>query len=283
MKLLRYGPIGQEKPGLLDTEGKIRDLSAHLTDLDATALEPESLKKLKALDPQNLPLVEGHPRLGSPVANPGKLLGIGLNYSDHAREIGLEPTPEPRLFMKALSALSGPCDPVEIPHGSTHTDWEVELAVIIGKRAKYVSVDNALLHVAGYSVANDISERHFQTNMSGQWVKGKSHDTFLPLGPWLVTADEVPEPEQLRLWLDVNGERKQDGTTANLIFDIKTIISKVSDCMTLLPGDVILTGTPAGVGMGQKPEAQFLKIGDEMKLSVEGLGQQHLVCISARD
>ncbi|WP_343560615.1 fumarylacetoacetate hydrolase family protein [Kiloniella sp. b19] len=281
MKLLRYGPAGQEKPGLLDNDGNIRDLSAHLADIDGPALEEDSLNKLKALDPQSLPLVEGTPRLGSPLTRPGKLLGIGLNYSDHAREMGLEPTQEPRLFMKAISSLSGPNDPVEIPRNSTHTDWEVELAVVIGKKAKYVSAEEALSHVAGYAVANDISERHFQNNLSGQWVKGKSHDTFLPLGPWIVTADEVAEPGNLKLWLDVNGERKQDGTTANLIFDLKTIISHVSAFMTLHPGDVILTGTPAGVGLGQKPEPQFLKAGDSMIVSVEGLGEQRQLCIDA--
>ena len=274
MKLLRYGPPGAEKPGLLDETGAIRDLSGEVPDLAGDVLGDKSLARLAGLDPASLPVVSGTPRLGPPVAGIGKFICIGLNYADHAAESGVEPPPEPILFMKATSAVCGPDDDVLIPHGSEKTDWEVELGVVIGSTAKYVSEARALEHVAGYAVVNDVSERAFQLERSGQWVKGKSADHFGPLGPWLVTRDDVPDPQNLRLWLKVNGETVQDGSTGTMIFSVAHIVSYVSRFMSLQPGDVISTGTPPGVGMGMKPP-RYLKDGDRIALGIEGLGEQN--------
>ncbi|MCD7058684.1 fumarylacetoacetate hydrolase family protein [Pelagibacterium xiamenense] len=273
MKLLRYGAPGQEKPGLLAGDGTIRDLSAHVPDIAGDTLLPESLAALAAVDPQSLPKVEGNPRLGPCVAGTGKFICIGLNYSDHAAETGAKVPPEPIIFMKATSAIVGPNDDVEIPRTSQKTDWEVELGIVIGKTAKYVSEADALDHVAGYCVINDISERAFQAERSGQWTKGKSADTFGPTGPWLVTRDEVADPQNLKMWLEVNGHRYQDGSTATMVYGVKYLVSYLSQFMSLRPGDIISTGTPPGVGLGQNPQV-FLKPGDVMELSIEGLGTQ---------
>jgi len=274
MKLVRYGEMGAEKPGLLDSSGTLRDLSAHVSDITGDVLSDASLDALRALDPASLPAVEGAPRIGACVGNIGKFLCIGLNYSDHAAETGADIPAHPILFFKANSAIVGPNDTVSMPRGSTHTDWEVELGVVIGKAAKYVSKDEALDYVAGYFVVNDVSERHFQTQLTGQWTKGKSCDTFGPIGPWLVTRDEIADVQNLSMSLDVNGTRMQTGTTATMIFTVAEIIEHLSGLMTLHPGDVITTGTPPGVGMGMKPEPQYLKVGDVMELTIEGLGHQ---------
>ena len=274
MKLLRYGPAGREKPALVDPNGTIRDLSAHVGDIDGAALGAETLARLAALDPSSLPAVDAAERIGPCVGKIGKMMCIGLNYSDHAAESGLPVPDHPILFMKANSAIVGPNDDVELPRGSTATDWEVELGVVIGKKAKYVARADALDHVAGYCIVNDVSERDFQSKLTGQWTKGKSCDTFGPTGPWLVTKDEVGDPQALELWLDVNGERRQSGTTAKMIFNVATIIEHLSQLMTLHPGDVISTGTPPGVGMGIKPEPIYLKEGDVMELGITGLGTQ---------
>ena len=274
MKLLRYGPQGQEKPGLVDAEGRIRDLSGMVADLGPAEISPEGLARLKALDPTALPVVEGSPRLGVPVAGTRKFLAIGLNYADHAAESGLAIPPEPVIFTKAVSCLQGPDDPVTIPRGSTRTDWEVELGFVIGKRASYVEEAEALDYIAGYCTVNDVSERDFQLNRSGTWDKGKGCDTFGPVGPWLVTGDEVGDPHDLALWLEVNGKRVQDGSTRTMIFGVARLVSYLSQFMTLEPGDIVTTGTPPGVGMGQKPEPWFLKPGDTIELGVEKLGTQ---------
>ena len=274
MKLLRYGPAGAEKPGLLDNSGIIRDLSGVIDDVAGDALLPETLARLGALDTALLPAVEGNPRLGPCVGQVGKFMCIGLNYSDHAAEAGLAVPDEPVLFMKATSAITGPNDNVVIPRGSKKTDWEVELGVVIGKRAKYVREEDALSHVAGYCVSHDVSERAFQIERAGQWTKGKSADSFGPIGPWLVTADEVPDPQNLRLWLEVDGDRYQDGTTETMVYGVAHIISYLSQFMSLHPGDVISTGTPPGVGMGQKPDAIYLKAGNVVRLGIDGLGEQ---------
>ena len=274
MKLLRYGPIGSEKPGLLDNAGLLRDLSEHVDDINGAMLNDATLDLLRALDVSALPVVEGEQRIGACVGNIGKFLCIGLNYSDHAAETGATIPKHPILFFKANSAIVGAYDNVVIPRGSTHTDWEVELGVIIGKTAKYVSKEDALDHVAGYCIVNDVSERHFQTNLTGQWTKGKSCDTFGPTGPWLVTRDEVADPQNLSMSLDVNGKRMQTGSTATMIFSVAEIIEHLSGLMTLHPGDVITTGTPPGVALGMKPEPIFLKVGDVMDLKIEGLGHQ---------
>lgn len=278
MKLLRYGPKGAEKPGLLDSTGAIRDLSSVIGDVDGAALSPDSLSKLAAVDPASLPEADGASRIGPCVTGVGKFIAIGLNYSDHAAESGLEVPPEPVVFMKATSSICGPNDNVEIPRGSEKTDWEVELGVVIGSTAKYVEEADALNHVAGYCVVNDVSERAFQIEHSGQWVKGKSADTFGPIGPWLVTRDEVPDPQALSMWLDVNGERQQDGSTSTMVYGVAFVISYLSRFMTLQPGDIITTGTPPGVGMGQKPP-RYLKPGDTVALGIQGLGdqQQHVI------
>jgi 2-keto-4-pentenoate hydratase/2-oxohepta-3-ene-1,7-dioic acid hydratase in catechol pathway len=274
MKLLRYGPPGQEKPGLLDRDGKIRDLSGVVRDIAGETLAPASLDRLRRLDPATLPLVSGSPRLGPCVGAVPKIVAIGLNYRLHAQEAGAAIPSEPIFFMKATSSICGPNDDVIIPKGSQKTDYEVELGIVIGSLARYVSLADARKHVAGYCVVNDVSEREFQIERGGQWTKGKSADTFCPIGPWLVTAEEVPDPGKLALWTEVNGERRQSSNTGDLIFGVDEIVSYVSQFMTLLPGDVIPTGTPSGVGMGFKPP-KFLKPGDRVRLSVEGLGEQN--------
>lgn len=273
MKLVRYGAPGAEKPGLIDADGGLRDLTAHVTDITGPVLA-DQLDALRAIDPAGLPLVEGDQRMGPCVGDIGKFLCIGLNFSDHAEEMGLDFPEHPILFIKANSAISGPNDDVMIPRGSTKTDWEVELGVVIGKEAKYVTKENALDHVAGYCIVNDVSERHFQANLTGQWTKGKSCDTFGPTGPWLVTRDEVEDPQKLDMALDVNGKRMQTGTTATMIFTVAEIIEHLSQLFTLHPGDVITTGTPPGVGLGIKPDPVFLKKGDVMDLTIQGLGHQ---------
>jgi 2-keto-4-pentenoate hydratase/2-oxohepta-3-ene-1,7-dioic acid hydratase in catechol pathway len=273
MKLVRYGEFGHEKPGLIDKDGKLRDLSGQIKDLADDAFSPANLARLAALDPASLPAVEGSPRLGSPVGGKPKFLAIGLNYIDHAKEAGMPIPSEPIVFMKALNSLCGPNDDVEKPRGSTKLDWEVELAIIIGSRAKYITEAEALKHVAGYAVCNDVSERFFQLERGGQWTKGKSHDTFGPLGPWLVTPDEVGDVHALSMYLDVNGERCQTGSTTTMIFNVPKIVSYLSEIMTLEPGDIITTGTPPGVGLGMKPP-KFLNVGDVMTLGIEKLGDQ---------
>ena len=274
MKLVRYGNEGREKPGLIDADGLLRDLSSHVADINGPALSKDSLKLLYDIDPASLPAVSGARRLGACVGDIGKFMCIGLNYSDHAAETGADIPEHPILFMKATSAVVGANDTVMLPRGSTHTDWEVELGVVIGTPCKYVSVEEALDYVAGYFVSNDVSERHFQTKLAGQWTKGKSCDTFGPIGPWLVTSDEIADPQNLDMGLDLNGQRMQTGNTSTMIFTVAECISHLSQMMTLLPGDVISTGTPPGVGMGIKPEPIYLKEGDVMDVWIEGLGQQ---------
>ena len=273
MKLLRHGPAGSEKPGVLDGEGTIRDLSAHLGDLDGAALSDASIDKLRAIDLSSLPKVSTGTRLGACVGNVGKLICVGLNYSDHAAESGMEVPPEPVLFFKATSSIVGPDDTIEIPKGSEATDWEVELAIVIGKDGKYIEESNALQHIAGYCVVNDVSERDFQNKRSGQWVKGKSADTFGPMGPWMVTRDEIADPQKLEMFLDVNGESRQRGSTNTMVYQVPFLVSYISQFMSLQAGDVISTGTPPGVGMGMKPPT-YLKAGDVVTLGIEGLGEQ---------
>jgi 2-keto-4-pentenoate hydratase/2-oxohepta-3-ene-1,7-dioic acid hydratase in catechol pathway len=273
MKLLRYGPVGQEKPGLLDRDGKIRDLSGTVRDIDGEALSPASLDRLRRLDPVTLPLVSGSPRLGPCVGGVTKVLAIGLNYRLHAEEAGMPIPTEPIFFLKATSSICGPNDDVIIPKGSVKTDYEVELAIVIGSTARYVDIKDAHKHIAGYCIVNDVSEREYQIERGGQWTKGKSCDTFCPMGPWVVTADEITDAGKLQVRTDVNGERRQDSNTADLIFGIDHIVSYCSQFMTLNPGDVIPTGTPSGVAMGFKPP-KFLKAGDTMRLTIEGLGEQ---------
>lgn len=282
MKLLRYGPAGAEKPALVAKDGSIRDLSSVIADFNGDALSDAGLARLAAIDPATLPEVSVE-RIGSCVPRPGKFICVGLNYADHAKETGKAPPDEPILFMKATSAVVGPNDDVEIPRGSQKADWEVELGVVIGTRAKYVSKADALNHVAGYCVVNDVSERAFQSERGGQWTKGKSHDTFGPIGPWLVTRDEVADPQNLALWLDVDGIRRQTGNTNTMIFGVAHLVSYISQFMTLEPGDVIATGTPPGVGMGIKPDPVFLKTGQVMTLGIEGLGEQRQQTVEARD
>ena len=273
MKLLRYGEAGSEKPGLVDADGVIRDLSAHVSDIGGKVLDAASLAALAKLDAKSLPAVSGKPRIGACVAGTGKFICIGLNYADHAAESGMAVPSEPVVFMKASSAIVGPDDDVLIPRGSQKTDWEVELGVVIGKTAKYVSEAEALDYVAGYCVAHDVSERAFQTERQGQWTKGKSCDTFGPIGPWLVTKDEIADPQKLKMWLTVNGEKVQDGSTRTMIYGVAFLVSYLSRFMSLQPGDIISTGTPPGVGMGMKPQ-RFLKPGDVVELGIEGLGSQ---------
>lgn len=273
MKLCRYGPRGQEKPGLIDARGKLRDLSGTIPDLTPEQLGP-ALGRIAALDPATLPEVAGSPRLGVPVKGISKIVAIGLNYEDHAKESNLPIPTEPVMFMKALSSLTGPNDEVMLPRDSTHSDWEVELGVFIGRTARYVDEAEALGHVAGYTVANDVSERFDQKRRGSQWSKGKGHDTFCPVGPWLVTTDEADDPRNLEMFLDLNGERQQTGNTRTMIFGIAEIIAYVSRFMTLYPGDLLITGTPPGVGEGKKPDAVYLKPGDVMTLGIEGLGTQ---------
>ncbi len=273
MKLLRFGEPGSEKPGLLDADGVIRDLSGHVADIGGAALDPASLAALGRLDPKSLPAVAGNPRLGACVAGVGKFLCIGLNYSDHAAETGAAVPSEPVVFMKASSAVVGPNDDVLIPRGSEKTDWEVELGVVIGRTAKYVSEAEALDYVAGYCVSHDVSERAFQIERQGQWTKGKSCDTFGPIGPWLVTKDEIADPQDLKMWLTVNGEMMQDGSSKTMVYGVAHLVSYLSQFMSLHPGDVISTGTPPGVGLGMKPP-RYLKAGDIVELGIEGLGNQ---------
>ena len=274
MKLCRYGPPAQEKPGLVDEGGRLRDLSAHLGDLTPAELAPEVLARLAALDPESLPLVEGSPRYGVPFTGTTKFVAIGLNYADHAAESNLPIPDEPVVFNKWVNCLQGPNDPVTIPRDSQKTDWEVELGVVIGTRASYVEAADALAHVAGYCVVNDVSERHWQTERGPTWDKGKGFPTFGPVGPWLVTADEVGDPQSLSMWLEVNGKRVQNGSTATMIFGVAEIVAYCSQFMTLEPGDIITTGTPPGVGLGQKPEPWYLKPGDVVTLGIEKLGEQ---------
>lgn len=281
MKLLRYGEAGRERPALLDTMGILRDLGGVVADISGETLLPHNLEMLRSLDSASLPIVDGSPRIGPCVGHVGKFVCIGLNYSDHAAESGLEVPSEPVLFMKATSAICGPNDDVEIPRGATKTDWEVELGLVIGKPAKYVEPTEALSHVAGYCVVNDISERAFQIERGGQWDKGKGCDTFGPIGPWLVTRDEIVDPQDLNMWLEVDGRRYQDGSTRTMIFGVAHLVSYVSQFMSLQPGDVISTGTPPGVGLGQKPPA-YLKTGQTMRLGIDGLGEQIQTTIPAR-
>ncbi len=275
MKLLRVGPMGAEKPAILDPEGKIRDLSGVVPDIAGDVLLDAGLAKLRALDWKALPLVAGHPRVGPPVARPLNFICIGLNYADHAAETGSPIPKEPIVFLKSLGAFQGPNDDVKIPRGSKKTDWEVELGIVIGKSASYVPESAAFEHVAGYTIVNDVSEREYQIERGGTWDKGKGCDTFGPVGPWLVTRDEVRDPQALPLWLEVDGKRMQNGSTATMIFGVAKLVSYVSHFMTLHPGDIISTGTPPGVGMGIKPEPVFLKPGQTMRLGIEGLGEQH--------
>ncbi|MDN7812292.1 ureidoglycolate lyase [Burkholderia gladioli] len=274
MKLLRYGPVGQEKPGLLDSGGRIRDLSAVIPDLAGEGLSDAALARLRALDPASLPLVPGEPRIGACVGQIGKFVCIGLNYADHAAESGLPVPSEPVVFAKWTSAVCGPNDGIEIPRDSLKTDWEVELGVVIGRPCKNVDEADALDYVAGYCVINDVSEREWQIERGGQWDKGKGFDSFGPIGPWLVTRDEVPDPQQLSLWLEVDGHRYQDGSTRTMIFGVAEVIAYLSRCMSLQPGDVISTGTPPGVGMGVKPAPVYLKPGQTVRLGIDGLGEQ---------
>ena len=278
MKLLRYGKLGKEKPGVLDSEGRIRDLSAHVSDINGEAISPKSLAKLRKIKIDTLPLVRGKPRIGACVTGSQKFVAIGLNYSDHAAESGMTVPPEPIIFTKHMSCISGPNDTVTIPPKSKKSDWEVELGVIIGTRAKNIKRADAMKHVAGYCTINDVSEREFQIERSGQWTKGKSYDTFGPIGPWLVTADEVKDPQKLHLWLELNGKRVQDGNTSTMVYGVEYLVAYLSEFFTLMPGDIITTGTPPGVGMGMKPP-QFLKPGDKMRIGIDGLGVQEQVVV----
>jgi 2-keto-4-pentenoate hydratase/2-oxohepta-3-ene-1,7-dioic acid hydratase in catechol pathway len=281
MKLLRHGEPGRERPGLVDETGQLRDLSGVVRDIGGDTLLPQNLERLRALDPKTLPPVEGTPRIGPCVGGVGKFVCVGLNYSDHAAESGLPVPSEPVLFMKATSAICGPNDDVEIPRGSEKTDWEVELGIVIGTPAKYVSEADALSHVAGYCVVNDVSERAFQIERGGQWDKGKGCDTFGPIGPWLVTADEVPDPQGLHMWLEVDGHRYQDGSTRTMVFGVAHLVHYISQFMSLQPGDVISTGTPPGVGLGQKPPV-YLRAGQTMRLGIQGLGEQTQTTVPAQ-
>ncbi|MFT4046329.1 MAG: fumarylacetoacetate hydrolase family protein [Solimonas sp.] len=281
MKLVRYGEPGHERPALVDAQGRLRDLSTHVTDIAGDTLLPETLARLRALDPEQLPAVPGQPRIGPCVGRVGKIVCVGLNYSDHAAESGMAVPSEPVLFMKPSSSIVGPNDDVEIPPGSEKTDWEVELGVVIGKTAKYVDKAQALEHVAGYCVVNDVSERAYQLERGGQWDKGKGCDTFAPLGPWLVTRDEIADVQNLDMFLEVDGKRYQDGSTKTMIFDVAHLVSYISQFMSLQPGDVISTGTPPGVGFGQRPQI-YLKAGQTMRLGIQGLGIQQQLTVQAR-
>jgi len=281
VKLLRYGKAGNEKPGILDADGQIRDLSNHVSDVNPNALSTEELARLSEIDVFSLPVVDGKPRLGPCLADVGKIVCIGLNYHDHAKEVGKSAPSEPMIFMKATTSICGPNDPVEVPRTSQTTDWEVELGIVIGKRAKYVEENNALQHVAGYLCINDVSERSFQADRQGQWTKGKSHDTHGPIGPYLVTADEVRDPHALRLWTEVDGVMRQDSSTDQMVFSVGSIVSYLSQFMTLEGGDIIATGTPAGVGKGIKPEPVYLKPGSILRCGIEGLGEQEHTMVAA--
>ena len=279
MKLLRFGELGSEKPGILDSEGQIRDLSSIIQDINPSTINDRTFNMLENQDLSALPVVSANTRLGACVGNVGKMICIGLNYSDHAAETGATPPPEPIIFMKVNSAICGPNDDVRIPKTSEKTDWEVELGFVIGKTAKYVTEDNAMEHVAGYCIVNDVSERAFQAERSGQWTKGKSCDTFGPTGPWLVTKDEIPDPQNLKMTTVVNGKTYQNGSTSTMIFGVKFLVHYLSQFFTLYPGDIVSTGTPPGVGLGVKPDPVFLKAGDEMRHEIEGIGEQHQKCI----
>ena len=278
MKLLHYGKLGKEKPGVLDSEGQIRDLSAHVSDITGETISPKSLAKLRKIKIDSLPLVRGKPRIGACVNGSQKFVAIGLNYSDHAAESGMTVPPEPIIFTKHMNCISGPNDDVTLPPKSKKGDWEVELGVIIGTRAKNIKRSDAMKHVAGYCTINDLSEREFQIERSGQWTKGKSYDTFGPIGPWLVTADEIKDPQKLHLWLELNGKRVQDGNTSTMVYGVEYLVAYLSEFFTLMPGDIITTGTPPGVGMGMKPQ-RFLKPGDKMRVGVDGLGEQNQVVV----
>jgi len=280
MKLVRYGAAGREKPGLIDAAGKLRDLSSHCATIGWQELSVAGQKRLRAIDPATLPLVKGAPRFGVPFTGIGKIVGVGLNYRDHALETGAAIPSEPVLFMKATTAINGPFDNIKLPRDSQKTDWEAELGLVIGRQARYVKEDQALSYLAGYVTFHDVSERDFQKNRGGSWDKGKGCDTFAPIGPWLVTRDEIRDPQNLRIWLEVNGERRQDSSTAQMIFPCAHLVSYISQFMTLMPGDVICTGTPSGVGLGMTPP-QFLKAGDSVRLSVEGLGEQYQKVVAA--
>ncbi|MDC0394700.1 fumarylacetoacetate hydrolase family protein [Alphaproteobacteria bacterium] len=280
MKLVRFGAVGKEKPGVIDKQGNLRDLSAHIDDISASLLSDERLSELAKIDLETLPLVQADTRLGPCVNGVGKFICIGLNYADHAKEAGMQVPPEPAIFMKATSAICGPTDPILLPRGSVKTDWEVELAVIIGKKAKYVSLEDAMSHVAGYAASNDISERTFQLESPGHWTKGKSCDSFGPLGPWLVTKDEISDPQNLTMWLSVNGQKMQNGSTKTMVYGVAYLVYYISQFMSLMPGDVISTGTPPGVGLGMKPPI-YLKEGDKVHLGIEGLGEHHQNVVSS--
>ncbi|MBT5798883.1 MAG: fumarylacetoacetate hydrolase family protein [Alphaproteobacteria bacterium] len=280
MKLVRFGAVGKEKPGVIDKQGNLRDLSAHIDDISASFLSDERLSELAKIDLETLPLVQADTRLGPCVNGVGKFICIGLNYADHAKEAGMQVPPEPAIFMKATSAICGPTDPILLPRGSVKTDWEVELAVIIGKKAKYVSLEDAMSHVAGYAASNDISERTFQLESPGHWTKGKSCDSFGPLGPWLVTKDEISDPQNLTMWLSVNGQKMQNGSTKTMVYGVAYLVHYISQFMSLMPGDVISTGTPPGVGLGMKPPI-YLKEGDKVHLGIEGLGEHHQNVVSS--
>jgi 2-keto-4-pentenoate hydratase/2-oxohepta-3-ene-1,7-dioic acid hydratase in catechol pathway len=279
MKLVRYGNAGQEKPGLIDGKGTLRDLSGQVKDITPDVLAPDRLAAIAKTNPESLPAVSGKPRLGTPLTGISKIVAVGLNYAAHAKEAGMAIPTEPVLFTKHITSINGPYDKVVIPRGSKKSDWEVELAIVIGKTTRYANETEALDHVAGYTICNDVSEREFQIERGGQWTKGKSCDTFCPLGPWLVTKDEVPDPQKLDLWLEVNGERLQNSNTSDMVFNVKKIVSYISHFITLMPGDVIPTGTPFGVGMGLKPQ-RFLKPGDTMRLGITGLGEQQQTCVA---
>jgi ureidoglycolate lyase len=281
MKLLRYGLVGEERPGIVDAGGKVRDVSGIVDDIAGETLTNRGLEKLRAVDTSKLPLVEEGTRIGPCVGRVGKFICVGLNYADHARESGVEPPKEPVLFMKATSAICGPNDNVIIPRNSRKTDWEVELGVVIGREARYVEIGDAMNHVAGYCVVNDVSEREFQIERCGQWVKGKSADTFGPIGPWLVSRDEVADPQRLSMWLEIDGRRYQNGSTATMIFGVAHLVSYISQFMSLQPGDIISTGTPPGVGLGQKPEPVYLRPGQTMRLGIDGLGEQKQRLVAA--
>jgi len=281
MKLLRFGPVGAEKPGLLHSDGTIRDLSGQVTDIGGDALSAKNLESLADVDPASLPEVIGNVRIGPCVGGVGKVICIGLNYADHAAETGMEVPSEPVIFLKATSAICGPNDDLIIPRGSQKTDWEVELGVVIGTEARYVSEADALDHVAGYCIVNDVSERAYQFERGGQWVKGKSADTFAPIGPWMVTRDEITDPQDLAMWLEVDGHRYQDGSTRTMVFGVREVVSYLSQFMSLQPGDIISTGTPPGVGTGQKPDPVFLRPGQELRLGIAGLGEQAQTTVAA--
>ena len=280
MKLLRVGAIGQERPAILDKDQQIRDLSSVVPDINGDLLSNQALERLRAVDLDSLPIIDSSERVGPCIGEVGKIVCIGLNYSDHAAEAGMELPSEPVLFMKATSAISGPNDPIQIPRGAEKTDWEVELAIVIGKKTKYISEDQSMDHIAGFCLANDLSERAFQLERLGSWDKGKSHDSFAPIGPYLVTKDEIVDPQNLRMFTEINGERFQDGNTNTMVFDVKTIVAYLSQFMTLEAGDVIMTGTPPGVGMGQSPQ-KYLMAGDRVRIGIEGLGEQNQLCIDA--